>query len=98
MPKVVSVRERDLKDELTAPGFAVLARALAEVGRNFYDRGWVMGTSGNFSAVVSRNPLRLAITSTGVDKGLLGAEQIVQIGPEGETVEGSRRPSDEARL
>ncbi|PYV42934.1 MAG: methylthioribulose 1-phosphate dehydratase [Acidobacteria bacterium] len=98
MTKTVPVREHDVKDELAAPGFPILARALAEVSRNFYDRGWVMGTSGNFSAVVSRDPLRLAITSTGADKGLLSVEQIVQIDPAGKTIEGSRRPSDEARL
>ena len=35
---------------------------LAQIGRDFYRRGWVLGTSGNFSAVESRNPLRLLIT------------------------------------
>jgi len=98
MPKVVLVKEDALKGEIAAPEFPALAQALAEVGRNFYNRGWVMGTSGNFSAVISRKPLQLAITSTGVDKGLLCAEHIVQIGPDGKTIQGSRRPSDEARL
>src|SRR2546430_16993194 len=97
MTKTVPVREHDVKDELAAPGFPILARALAEVSRNFYDRGWVMGTRGNFSAVVSRDPLRLAITSTGAAKGLLSGEQIVQIAPAGKTIEGPRRPSTEAR-
>lgn len=98
MPKVVLVKEDALKDEMAAPEFPALAQALAEVGRNFYNRGWAMGTSGNFSAVVSRNPLQLAITSTGVDKGLLGTEHIVQIDPGGKTIHGPSRPSDEARL
>ena len=50
-------------------GFAEAAASLAEIGKGFYARGWVLGTSGNFSAVISREPLRLAITSTGLDKG-----------------------------
>lgn len=81
-----------------AAGFARLARQLAELGRNFYARGWALGTSGNFSAVVSREPLRLAITATGVDKGALTADQIVEIDARGETVAGSGRPSVEAKL
>jgi ribulose-5-phosphate 4-epimerase/fuculose-1-phosphate aldolase len=39
-----------------------LEARLAETGRLFYQRGWVLGTSGNFSAVMSRDPLRLLIT------------------------------------
>lgn len=37
-----------------------------------------MGTSGNFSAVVSRNPLRLAITASSLPKGALRASDILQ--------------------
>ena len=47
---------------LMSADFADVARRLAEVGRRFDARGWVLGTSGNFSAVVGRDPLRLAIT------------------------------------
>ncbi|MBI4462662.1 MAG: methylthioribulose 1-phosphate dehydratase, partial [Acidobacteria bacterium] len=54
--------------------------------------------SGNFSAVVCRDPLRLAITATGVDKGRLTAQQIVQINANGGIVAGSGRPSVEAKL
>ncbi len=49
--------------------FPKVAVELAEIGKNFYTRGWVLGTSGNFSAVISREPLRLAITSTGLVRG-----------------------------
>ena len=54
-----------------AKAFATTAARLAAVGRRFYARGWVLGTSGNFSAVVSRDPLRLAITASAVHKGEL---------------------------
>lgn len=78
--------------------FAELAAQLAEIGRLCYARGWVLGTSGNFSAVVSRNPLRLAITTSGVDKGTLSAGEIVEIDEHGKVVAGSGRPSAEASL
>ncbi|MFL5518502.1 MAG: methylthioribulose 1-phosphate dehydratase [Gemmatimonadales bacterium] len=78
--------------------FADTATALAEIGRQFYGRGWALGTSGNFSAVVSRDPLRLAITTSGVDKGNLTAEEIVEIDDRGRVLAGSGRPSAEVGL
>jgi len=78
--------------------FAELAVRIAEVGRQCYARGWALGTSGNFSAVVSRDPLRLAITTSGVDKGLLSAGEIVEIDERGNVVTGSGKPSAEASL
>lgn len=52
---------------------------LVLVARGFYGRGWLMGTSGNLSAVVEREPMRLAITASGVDKGELRPEQVLLI-------------------
>ena len=78
--------------------FAELAAQLAEIGRQCYARGWVLGTSGNFSAVLSRDPLRLAVTTSGVDKGALTPDQIVEIDRNGRVVSGSGRPSAEVGL
>jgi methylthioribulose-1-phosphate dehydratase len=78
--------------------FRELAAALAEAGRNFYERGWVLGTSGNFSAVVSAKPMRLAITSTGLDKSALDATQFLEIDERAQVVRGKGRPSAEAHL
>jgi len=77
---------------------AALAQQLVEIARQCYARGWALGTSGNFSAVLSRNPLRLAITTSGVDKGTLNAEQIVEIDATGTVLQGSGQPSAEASL
>lgn len=65
------------------------ADGLVGVGRRFYDRGWVMGTSGNFSVVVGRAPVRIAITPSGAHKGTLAASQILEIDGQGQP---SRRP------
>ena len=76
-----------------------VAEQLVDVGRRFYQRGWVFGTSGNFSVVISRDPVRLAITSSGVDKGDLTAAQILEIDDRCEPEPpGAARPSAEALL
>ena len=78
--------------------FQKIAAELAAAGRAFYVRGWALGTSGNFSAVIARQPLRLAITSTGLDKGTLTPEQFLEIDDSGEVLRGRERPSAEALL
>ncbi|MBV8631011.1 MAG: methylthioribulose 1-phosphate dehydratase [Silvibacterium sp.] len=74
------------------------ARRLCEIGREFYGRGWVYGTSGNFSGLISSDPLRLAITASGLDKGALTPADILEIDSEGRVLRGDGRPSAEANL
>jgi methylthioribulose-1-phosphate dehydratase len=76
-----------------------IARALTETSHRFYARGWAFGTSGNFSAVVSRRPFRLAITASARDKRALRPADIVTVDAQGAVV-GKRgsRPSAETRL
>jgi methylthioribulose-1-phosphate dehydratase len=83
---------------ISGSSFGEVAEQLAEIGRQFYARGWVLSTSGNFSAVMSRNPLRLAITASGADKGTLSAAQIVEIDEQGQVMAGPGQPSAEASL
>jgi methylthioribulose-1-phosphate dehydratase len=75
-----------------------ILETLVEIGRNFYNRGWVLGTSGNFSAVTNRAPLRLTITVSGVDKGNLDPSQFLEIDGEGKIIGGAGKPSDETSL
>ena len=56
-----------------------LAANLASIAKSFHARGWLLGTSGNLSAVVQREPLRLAMSPSGVDKGELTAGQLLTI-------------------
>jgi methylthioribulose-1-phosphate dehydratase len=83
---------------MSAQTFSKMASDLAEIGRDFYRRGWVLGTSGNFSAVLNREPLRLAITSSSVDKGTLAAGHILQVDEQGGVLEGHGKPSAETLL
>jgi len=79
--------------------FAQTASGLAAIAADFYQRGWVLGTSGNLSAVVEREPLRLAITPSGADKGGLQTDQILLIDDRGSVIsDHPARPSDECPL
>jgi methylthioribulose-1-phosphate dehydratase len=79
--------------------FREIASSLVSTSRSFYARGWAVGTSGNFSAVLTREPLRLAITPSGADKGELSAEQIVVVGGEAnQSEDAASKPSAEALL
>ena len=60
-------------------GSKELQLALAAIGHSFYSRNWVLGTSGNFSAVVSAEPLRLVITPSGAHKGQLSGDEFLEI-------------------
>jgi methylthioribulose-1-phosphate dehydratase len=79
--------------------FRALADELAAIGRRFYSRDWVLGTSGNFSAVISRQPLRLAITPSTAHKGKLQADRILEIDEHARVVgDVPGRPSAETLL
>lgn len=79
--------------------FEEMALGIVAVARGFYGRGWLMGTSGNLSAVVQREPLRLAITASGVDKGELSREQVILIDENARlSNDYPGKPSDESLL
>jgi methylthioribulose-1-phosphate dehydratase len=79
--------------------FSQIASSLASIARGFYLRGWLVGTSGNLSAVVNREPLRLAMSPSGVDKGELLTEQILMIDEDARVLsEHAAKPSDECPL
>src|SRR6266851_2820799 len=79
------------------------ADKLGELARSAYLRGWALGTSGNFSAVAAREPLRLLITPSGVDKGAVRGEHMVAVDAGGRLLGGQEaagggRPSAETSL
>ena len=78
--------------------FTELASRLAATAKALHARGWLSGTSGNLSAVVQSEPLRLAMSPSGVDKGELTAEQVLLVDEDARVINGSRKPSDETLL
>ena len=76
-----------------------IAAGLAAVAKGFHERGWLLGTSGNLSAVVQREPLRSAMSPSGVDKGELRPEQVLSIDENARIVgQDGGKPSDESLL
>ena len=75
-----------------------LALGLAAISHEFHSRGWALGTSGNYSAVLSRNPLRLLITSSGLDKSQLSHSDFLEINEAGKALSGNGKPSAETAL
>jgi methylthioribulose-1-phosphate dehydratase len=78
--------------------FNDLSIKLASCGREFYRRGWVLGTSGNFSAKISDKPLRLCITSSGNEKGALDETHFLEIDDNSEVLQGFGKPSAETLI
>jgi methylthioribulose-1-phosphate dehydratase len=79
--------------------FTDAADRLIRIGQRFDARGWVSGTSGNFSIVVDEEPLRLAITRSGTHKGELTSNDILEVAEDGAStglIVGA--PSAETRL
>ncbi|HJY30135.1 MAG TPA: methylthioribulose 1-phosphate dehydratase [Pyrinomonadaceae bacterium] len=82
-----------------ADDFPELAANLAAIAKGFHARGWLLGTSGNLSAVVQREPLRLMMSPSGVDKGELTPDQMLTIDENARSVNrDSGKPSDESLL
>jgi len=81
-----------------SPTRAALAAKLATLGREFHSRRWALGTSGNYSAVLRRQPVRLLITSSGLDKSALRANDFLEIDQQARVVRGRGKPSAETFL
>jgi methylthioribulose-1-phosphate dehydratase len=82
-----------------AQSFQKSASALRDIGREFHQRGWSLGTSSNYSVVLDRDPLRLLLTASGKDKGRLGPRDFVVVDDSGKAVDPKHpKPSAETLL
>lgn len=78
--------------------FSEVAATLAATAKALHARGWMLGTSGNLSAVVQQEPWLLAISPSGVDKGELTAEHILLVDEHARVINSGHKPSDETLL
>jgi methylthioribulose-1-phosphate dehydratase len=67
-------------------------RALAAESARFAAMGWMRGTSGNLSVVLDRDPLRVAVTVSGLDKGELTSADVVVVDEHGVAIPDQPRP------
>jgi len=77
---------------------AAASTNLAGIGRIFYEKNWVLGTSGNFSTVIARHPLILLITASGAHKGELTSKDFLCLGADASVIAGSGKPSAETLI
>ena len=75
-----------------------LAAGLSEAMAAIYGRGWCDGTGGNFSCVLQRDPLRLLMAPSGVHKGAVAPEQLIEVDGEGAVRRGEGKASAETAL
>ncbi len=72
---------------------------LCEIGRVFWERGWSVGTSSNYSVVVNRDPVQLLLTASGKHKGRLTRNDFVLVDGYGQpTQSGQPKSSAETLL
>src|SRR6476659_5612945 len=71
---------------------------LSKLVRDIHARGWTPGTGGNFSKLLSREPMRLLITSCGIDKGQTDEASLLEVDEKGNPTSGNLRPSAETLL
>jgi methylthioribulose-1-phosphate dehydratase len=96
----------DSQPSVDARALKACGALLAAEAARFASFGWMRGTSGNLSMVLSRGPLRLAVTASGLDKGELGEADIVAVDADSNPVPvsaatgraGDARPSAEAAV
>ncbi|NJK40964.1 MAG: methylthioribulose 1-phosphate dehydratase [Acaryochloridaceae cyanobacterium SU_2_1] len=59
---------------------------LSSVIKAIHARGWASGTGGNFSAVLQQHPLKLLMAPSGVDKGLVQPQDLIEVNAQGEVL------------
>ena len=71
---------------------------MIEAGHQFYRRGWLTGTSGNFSVLLARKPLRICVTATGIEKSALDETNFLELDDDAEILQGFGKPSAETLM
>ena len=75
-----------------------LAASLCQAMADIHRRGWCDGTGGNFSCVSSRDPLRLLMAPSGVDKGQVQPGELIEVDAKAAVVAGGGKASAETLL
>ncbi len=70
-------------------------KAICQVGKLLYDRGYVAANDGNISVRVGD---RLVITPSGVSKGRMTPEMLLVTDLDGKVLEGDRHPTSEGKM
>lgn len=77
---------------------SVLRNDLMSIINRITARGWCPATAGNFSALISSDPLQMLISPTGVDKNLISAEDFLLVNEKVEVISGKGKPTAEGLI
>lgn len=61
-------------------------------------RGWCPATAGNFSLLLDRQPMRMLITPSGVDKNLISGDDLLEVNEKVEVLSGKGNPTAEGLI
>src|SRR5690242_4084673 len=75
-----------------------LRTELVQAVRTIHSHGWSQGTGGNYSARLSEDPLQLLITRSGIDKGQVQEQDLLEIDQNGDVLNGAGAPSAETLI
>lgn len=97
-----SLRDMDMQEaQITVLDYNIedVVNELIALGYEYHQRGWCLGTSGNFSVVLNRDPLHVLITASGKDKSRLTRDDFVIVDETGSKICNSNgKPSAETQL
>ena len=77
---------------------SALKQKLVDVMADVHRRGWCDGTGGNFSCLISREPLQLLMAPSGVHKGNVSADELIVVDGNAAVIEGTGKASAETLL
>ena len=77
---------------------SALKQELVDVMTDVHRRGWCDGTGGNFSCLISREPLQLLMAPSGVHKGNVSADELIVVDGNAKVIDGSGKASAETLL
>lgn len=85
-----------LKQEIRYPSDFEAKKAIIEVGKRMYNKGFVAANDGNISCKVAQNAVWA--TPTGVSKGYMTPDMLVKMDLTGKVLMGSYKPSSEMKM
>jgi len=74
----------------------VLKEYLCEIGKRCYNKNFVAANDGNISIKLASG--NILITPTGVSKGFMSPDMLIELNQQGKIVEGKLKPSTETKM
>lgn len=78
------------------PSDSEAKKALVDIGRRIYEKGFVAANDGNISCKV--DPNIIWITPTGVSKGFMTSDMMIKMDLDGKIIAGKLKPSSEFKM